>query len=147
MPTLTRRRSKKTSKQTALGVALSAELGRLVQAEVDDQLSELRDEVAELRKRVGKAERGGSRRPGPARKASGGQTAASAKLTPDAIRSMRKRLGISQAELALLVGVTPVAVYFWESARTRPVGSNVDALIQLRGLDARRVRRRVDRLK
>jgi hypothetical protein len=141
------RRAASTKRQPDLVTVLSAELARLVEAEVAEQLNSLESEVADLRKRLAKAERNVVRGGGPVARGKRGATAESAKLTPDSIRALRKRIGISQAELALLAGVTPVAVYFWEAGRTKPTGVNVDTLVGLRSLDKKKARRKVDRLR
>jgi DNA-binding transcriptional regulator YiaG len=47
------------------------------------------------------------------------------------IRALRKRLGLSQAAFGRLVGVTPVAVYFWEAGRTQPRGRSLEELAAL----------------
>ena len=64
-----------------------------------------------------------------------------ARFSPRLIRSLRKRLGLSQRELATVVGVTSASVGFWEQGRTRPAGPNRAALVALRKLGKRDVRR------
>ena len=57
------------------------------------------------------------------------------------IRNLRKKLGISQQKLAVLVGVSPGAVALWEQGHTRPRGTNKEALVALRKLGRRDVKR------
>jgi len=57
-----------------------------------------------------------------------------ARLTPWLIKKLRKRLGVSQGELATLVGVSTNAVGFWEQGKARPRGRNKEALVALRKL-------------
>jgi len=64
-----------------------------------------------------------------------------ARLSPLLIKKLRKRLGISQAQLASLVGVSSPAVAFWEQGRSRPQGQNRAALVALRGVGRREVKR------
>ena len=64
-----------------------------------------------------------------------------ARLSPGLIRSLRKRLGLSQGQLATVVGVSTVSVGFWEQGKTRPTGPNRAALVALRKLGRRDVRR------
>jgi len=66
------------------------------------------------------------------------------RLGPRSIRSQRKRLRLTQAELAKLTGVTTVAVYFWESGKTRPRGRTAEALLSLRSLGVRDARQRLE---
>jgi DNA-binding transcriptional regulator YiaG len=124
-----------------LVTALEAELKRLVKAEVNQQLSALKAEIADLKRRPAGGARGGPRAAGPK-----ARTAAQAKLTPKSIRTFRKKLGLSQKDLANMTGVTPVAVYFWESGRTTPGGRSVEALEIVRKMSARQARKRADSL-
>jgi transcriptional regulator with XRE-family HTH domain len=57
------------------------------------------------------------------------------------IKKLRRRLGITQSELATLVGVSHSAVGSWEYGKARPEGRNREALVALRGLGKREVRR------
>jgi DNA-binding transcriptional regulator YiaG len=67
--------------------------------------------------------------------------APAARLSPKLIRSLRTRLGISQAELARLTGVSAVAVGTWESGRSRPRPESKARIVALRSLGRREVRR------
>jgi DNA-binding transcriptional regulator YiaG len=64
-----------------------------------------------------------------------------ARLSPLLIKKLRARLGISQGQLACLVGVSGPAVAFWEQGRSRPQGPNRAALVALRGVGRRQVKR------
>ena len=57
------------------------------------------------------------------------------RLSPRLVRTIRKRLGISQKELAHLAGVTVGAVQSWESGRFRPKDEKKKALVSLRKLN------------
>jgi DNA-binding transcriptional regulator YiaG len=76
--------------------------------------------------------------------AAGGDEGDRARLTPRNIKGLRKKLRLSQAQFAKLAGVTPVAVYFWESGRTKPRGRTRAAIIGLRGIGVREATRRLD---
>jgi DNA-binding transcriptional regulator YiaG len=65
--------------------------------------------------------------------------AASSRISPNLIKKLRKKLNLTQAELATLVGVTPGAVAFWEQGRSRPRESYKRALVSLRHLGRRDV--------
>ena len=54
-------------------------------------------------------------------------------MTADEIRALRKRLDLTQAELAGRIGLTREAVTQWETGRARPNGP---ARILLRQLEA-----------
>ena len=55
---------------------------------------------------------------------------------------MRKRLDITQRELALLAKVTPLCVYFWESGKTTPTGERVERLKKIAAMTPASAKRR-----
>ena len=57
------------------------------------------------------------------------------RFSPRLIRILRKQLGISQKELAILAGVTVGAVHLWESGKFRPRDEKKKALVGLRKLN------------
>jgi DNA-binding transcriptional regulator YiaG len=63
-----------------------------------------------------------------------------ARLSPRLIKKLRQKIGISQGELAVLVGVSASAVAFWEQGRARPREQTKAALVALRKLGKREVR-------
>lgn len=63
------------------------------------------------------------------------------RLTPDRIRSLRKKLGVSQRELAILTGASMGAVVMWEKGKFRPKPEKKGTLIALRKLGKRQVRK------
>ena len=56
------------------------------------------------------------------------------RLTPERIRGLRKKLGLSQRELGILTGVTIGAVASWEKGKFKPKGDNKAALVAIRKL-------------
>lgn len=50
-------------------------------------------------------------------------------VTHDEIRGARKRLGLSQLQLANLLAVHPMTVYKWESKRARPESTQEHLLL------------------
>ena len=63
------------------------------------------------------------------------------RFSPALIRSLRKHLRISQKELAILSGVTVGAVHLWESGKFEPKDEKKAAMIALRKLGRRDVRK------
>jgi DNA-binding transcriptional regulator YiaG len=63
------------------------------------------------------------------------------RFTPRLIRSLRKHLGITQKELAVLTGVTVGAVHLWESGQFKPTMKKKAAMVALRKLGRREVRK------
>ncbi|MBM4031401.1 MAG: helix-turn-helix domain-containing protein [Planctomycetes bacterium] len=69
------------------------------------------------------------------------EQAKTARLSPLLIKKLRTRLGLSQGQLACLVGVSRQAMAFWELGKSRPQGQNRAALVALRGIGRREVKR------
>ncbi len=63
------------------------------------------------------------------------------RLTPARIRNLRKKLGISQRELAVLTDASMGAVVMWEKGKFKPKADKKGALIALRRLGKRQVKR------
>jgi len=65
----------------------------------------------------------------------------------EGLASNRKRLGLSVAEFALLVGVSEQSVYNWENGTTRPQAKHLPAIAALRGIGKREAATRLEALK
>src|SRR4030043_2219771 len=63
------------------------------------------------------------------------------RLTPERIAGLRRKLGISQRELGVLVGATTGAVLSWEKGKFKPQGGKKAALVALRKMRRRDVRK------
>ena len=63
------------------------------------------------------------------------------RFTPERIRGLRNKLGISQRELGLLVGSTTGAVLSWEKGKFKPRGEKKAALVALRKVRKRDVKK------
>jgi DNA-binding transcriptional regulator YiaG len=75
-----------------------------------------------------------------ARLAAAPEEVRSSRISPLLIKKLRARLGITQGELARLVGVSISAVGSWEYGKAKPEGHNREALVALRKLGKREVR-------
>jgi DNA-binding transcriptional regulator YiaG len=64
-----------------------------------------------------------------------------ARFSPRLIKSLRKRLGVSQKEMALLAGVTVGAIFQWEKGIFEPRGEKKKILVALRKLRRREARK------
>ena len=64
-----------------------------------------------------------------------------ARFSPRLIRSLRRRLSITQKQLAVLAGVTVGAVHQWESGKFRPKDDKKRLFIGLRKLRRRDVKK------
>ena len=63
------------------------------------------------------------------------------RFSPALIRSLRKNLGISQKELAILTGVTVGAAHLWEKGKFEPGDEKKAVMVALRKLGRRDVRK------
>jgi DNA-binding transcriptional regulator YiaG len=63
------------------------------------------------------------------------------RFSPRLIHTLRKRLGITQKEMATLTGVTVGAIYQWEQGMFEPRGQKKGMLVALRKLGRREVRK------
>lgn len=50
------------------------------------------------------------------------------------IAKWRHVMGVSQQELARTIGVTPAAIYQWESGETSPRTSNLEHMVRVFGI-------------
>jgi len=72
-----------------------------------------------------------------------------ARITSTTIRSLRNRLGLSQADFGKLAGVTTGAVYLWEN-KEEPLNlreKTKAALLSIKGMGAREAKERIARAK
>ena len=63
------------------------------------------------------------------------------RLNPERIRGLRRKLGISMRELGILTGSSLGAILSWEKGKFRPRGEKKAALVALRKLRKRMVRK------
>jgi len=130
--------------------ALKTEIRRLTKKQFRQTVDPLAKDVKELRKIVSRLEKlvDGEKRleqvktePPPAVSQVSDNEIKTARLSSRAIKNIRKKLGVSQEKLAAVLDVSPGAVAFWEQGRARPRGENKAALVALRKLGRRQVKR------
>jgi len=63
------------------------------------------------------------------------------RFSPRLVRSLRKTLGISQKELAILAGVTVGAAHLWEKGKFKPRDEKKAIMVALRKLGHWEVRK------
>lgn len=134
---------------------LKAEIVRLARKEVRNEIGSLRKtsttqrrQIAALKREVATLQRQAK---GLVRQASGGSKAkpeeaaeSKARFTAKGFRSMRTRLGLSAAELATLLEVSPQSVYNWEHQKSLPRRSQVAAIAALRSMGKKEARQRLE---
>jgi DNA-binding transcriptional regulator YiaG len=58
-------------------------------------------------------------------------------------KAQRRRTGLSAAEYAKLVGVSPLTIYNWENGKSRPRQEQFASLVALRGIGKREIQARL----
>jgi len=106
----------------------------------------LKSTVSQLRKAVSAIERLTAQQQkelgtGKARLEASPEEVKKSRFSSRLIRSLRKRLGITQKEMAVLTGVTVGAIYQWEQGIFEPRGKKKETLVALRKLGRREVRK------
>jgi DNA-binding transcriptional regulator YiaG len=131
---------------------LRAEISRLSRKEIRAAVEPVRRDVRELRRTVRALSRTVEdleKELKAARKAQGSSAAplaappaevSKARLSPGLIKKLRKKLGITQQELAALLDASPSTVAFWEQGRTKPKAETKARIVALRKLGRRDVK-------
>jgi DNA-binding transcriptional regulator YiaG len=96
-------------------------------------IAKLKRQVADLERVVSRVSKTASRPSAPAT-----ETApASLRFRAAGFASLRKKLGLSAADLGKLLGVSAQSVYHWESGKSRPRANQLAAIAELRKLGRR----------
>ncbi|MDB5872058.1 MAG: transcriptional regulator, family-like protein [Ramlibacter sp.] len=138
-----------------IGTVLKEEIARLARKQTRGDTQSLKKSVAQYRaqiadlkrrmqaleqevKRLGKAAgKAGAR--APAAEEPGGNLRFSAK----GLAAQRKRLGLSAASVAKILGVSALSIYKWESGKVRPRAKQIEAIAALRGMGKREAAQRL----
>lgn len=137
---------------STLTEALNSEIRRLARKEArheteplkkalatyKSKVRELTQEVATLKRQLAKQARGGGRsRAAETPDEEGADGGQSLRFRAAGLAGHRKRLGLSAAGAAAIIGVTPLSIYNWESGKTRPRASQLPAIDKLRKMGRR----------
>ncbi len=143
---------------TTLAIALKDEIRRLARKEIRAQtghtsraVAQYRREIARLKRQQRDQEKKLAFLASQTRK-----TVASPTASPDlnggtrfsarSVRAQRRRTGLSAADYAKLVGVSPLTIYNWEHDKSRPRQGQFTALVALRGLGKREAQTKLELL-
>lgn len=137
-----------------LGTVLKSEISRVSRKEVRAEthalkksISQYRTQIADLKRRMQVLERQVQRlgkTAGPAAEpAPEGESASHLRFSAKGLAAHRRRLGLSAASLARLLGVSPLSIYKWESGKVRPRARQIEAIAGLRGLGKREAAERL----
>ena len=129
--------------------ALKEEISRISRKEIRRETSSLkrssathRSDIAALKRRVQELERqlrqaGRGRQPAVPAAANEDSVSLGTRFSARSMASQRKRLGLSAAECALLIGASAQSVYNWEEGKARPRAQHLPAIFALRNLGRR----------
>lgn len=135
-----------------IGSVLKEEIARVARKQQRAEITQLkktvaqyRSQIAQLRRRMQALEQQVRRL---ARSGGGGRAAAtrdqededqgpSLRFSAKGLAAQRKRLGLSAASVAKILGVSALSVYKWESGKTRPRAKQLQAIAQLRKMGKR----------
>jgi len=135
---------------TTLAIALKDEIRRLARKEIKAQTGRTARAVAQYRREIARLKR--QQRDNEKKlaflAAQTSKSIASPKIAAESangdsrfsarsVRAQRRRTGLSAADYAKLVGVSPLTIYNWEHNKSRPRQGQFAALIKLRGLGKR----------
>ena len=144
---------------------LKAEITRLARKELREETESLKRAVATQRKeiatlkarlqalektvqRLGKPPKASRAEPRvPSAIAVEGEAAEGLRFRAAGMASNRKRLGLSAADFALLVGTTGQSIYAWEAGKAKPKAKALKAIASLRHIGKREVDARLAELK
>ena len=137
-----------------IATVLKEEISRLARKEIRGQtgtlqkasaqhrrdIATMKRQVADLQRQVALLER---KVLAPSRETPRVGDDARVRFTSNGLRSQRKRLGLSAAAYASLVGVTPQSIYNWEREVASPRKQQVVALAALRSIGKREAQARL----
>lgn len=107
-----------------------------------------RTEIAALKRRIAVLEkglaRGEKKRAASVEQAGSPEDATRIRYSAKRLARQREKLGISAADMGLLLGVSAQTVYNWEAEKSRPRRSQLAAIAALRGIGKRQVKARLE---
>jgi len=140
-----------------IGTVLKSEIARVSRKElrgdteaIKKSVSQYRSEIAQLKRRMQALEQLVRRLGKASVKGTPVETDAEPtsqiRYSAKSLASQRRRLGLSAAALAKLLGVSALSVYKWESGNTRPRAKQIEAIAALRHMGRRDAARRLEEL-
>jgi len=140
-----------------LGTILKQEIARLARREINSatkvvrrqsaqhrrDIADLKRQVAELTRRLNFLEKQEKRR---IVKAPSKKIAEGARFSPKWLASHRKKLDLSAANYAKLVGVSALTIYNWEHGKSKPREKQLAQWVAIRNLGKREANKRLDML-
>ena len=138
---------------TTLAIALKDEIRRLARKEIKAQtgrtaraVAQHRREIALLKRQQRELERKIAQLQAQSRKTpqAAVELNGDARFSARSVRAQRRRTGLSAADYAKLVGVSPLTIYNWENQKSHPRQEQLAALVSLRGLGKREAQAKLE---
>jgi DNA-binding transcriptional regulator YiaG len=131
-----------------IGNVLKTEIARVARKELRSELlalkksvAQYRGQIAQLKRRLQTLEQQQKRQGRAAGRAPAAEPAEEAggslRFSAKGFAAQRRRLGLSAAAVAQLLGVSALSVYKWESGKTRPRAKQLEAIAGLRRMGKR----------
>jgi DNA-binding transcriptional regulator YiaG len=136
-----------------IATVLKAEIARVARKELRGETealkksnSQYRSQIADLKRRIGALEKLVKRASRGGGKADTDETEPTGKhrFSAKGLAAQRRRLGLSAAAVAKLLGVSALSVYKWESGKTRPRARQIEAIATLRTMGRREAAKRLE---
>jgi DNA-binding transcriptional regulator YiaG len=142
-----------------IGSVLKSEIARVARKELRGEtealkkaVSQYRSQIAELKRRTQALEQqvnrlsksSGRAAPAAAREDKQEDAGPQVRFSAKSLASQRRRLGLSAAALARLLGVSALSIYKWESGNTRPRAKQIQAIAALRKMGRREAQQRLE---
>lgn len=141
-----------------IGSVLKTEIQRVARKELRTETQQLkktvaqyRSQIAQLKRRmqaleqqVRRQSRGGGRAAASAADEGADEGGPSLRFSAKGLATQRKRLGLSAAAVAKILGVSALSVYKWESGKTRPRAKQLAAIASLRKMGKREALARLE---
>jgi DNA-binding transcriptional regulator YiaG len=141
-----------------IGSLLKNEIARVARKELRGEIQQLKKSVAQYRSQIAQLKRRmQALEQQLKRQARSGQRAAAAapqdeseaegpalRFSAKGLAAQRKRLGLSAASVAKILGVSALSVYKWESGKTRPRARQLEAIASLRKMGKREALARLE---
>jgi DNA-binding transcriptional regulator YiaG len=130
-------------------VRLARKEGRTETEGLKKAVAAHRSEIAALKRRVAVLEKAlarGERKASGAAPAGTPEEATTVRYSAKRLARQRQKLGLSAAEMGLLLGVSAQTVYNWEAEKARPRQTQLQAIAALRGIGKRQAKARLEAL-
>ena len=130
----------------SIASVLKDEITRLCKKELRSQLDPIRSasaryrsDIADLKRRIVALERQNQKLqkqiPAPAEESADDDR--KLRFVPKGLVSLRKRLGLTVEDLAILLSVSPQSIYNWQTGKSVPRRAQLEKLASIRGLGKR----------